>query len=183
MRGHSLPHGWGRGTRHGDIVGGKRRFPLDDASEAVGSVTNVSRVRSLIPIQKSRPARRLFYLSGAVRPNHLLLKLTFPPTLIWPCRTISGPQPRTGRSILINFGQIVQAELLVEHARQDALKILAGRGLQHPDAALEVARQIGADMHPALSARRHHARFSRGRSTAPFRPRSAGGSPGGRCLL
>ena len=53
----------------------------------------------------------------------------------------------------------MQAELLVEHPRQDALEILAGRGLQHPNPALEVGRQVSADMHLALSAQRHHGRF------------------------
>jgi hypothetical protein len=49
----------------------------------------------------------------------------------------------------------VQAELLVKHPCQYALEILAGRGLQHPDAALEVSRKIGANVHLALSAWRN----------------------------
>ena len=45
----------------------------------------------------------------------------------------------------------MQAELLVEYPRQDALEILAGRGLQHPNPALEVGRQVSADMHLELA--------------------------------
>ena len=40
---------------------------------------------------------------------------------------------------------------LVEHPRQHTLEILVGYSLQHPNAALEVGRQVSADMHLELA--------------------------------
>jgi len=62
------------------------------------------------------------------------------------------PQPRNlgvARLVLTHLRQIAPAELLVEPLH-NALESLAGRGLQQPDAALEVGRQVSADVDLAL---------------------------------
>jgi hypothetical protein len=70
-------------------------FRLDDFSMLWDQVTELLRARSRDPIQKSRPARRLFYLSGAVAAESLRYCVTSGPIVICPRLAITLPLQRT----------------------------------------------------------------------------------------
>jgi hypothetical protein len=67
MRDHSLPHGWGRGTRQSEIVLENVIFQLTGFLLCGIYVTDASKLRSL---PKRPPGKAVFLLSSAVRPNH-----------------------------------------------------------------------------------------------------------------
>ena len=95
MRGHSLPHGLGPRHKAKRDRSGKRNFPVDRLFAVWDQVTDVSRFRSLIPIQKSRLARRLFRFLGAMCGRITPVDVTAGPALIWPCRATGHARART----------------------------------------------------------------------------------------
>ena len=57
-------------------------------------------------------------------------------------------------SVLINHGDAVGAEQIIESAGQQRLNVVACDGLHHPEASLEIGIEVSPDMHLALPARR-----------------------------
>ena len=88
MRGHSLPHGWGRGTRQSKIALENAIFQLTSFLLCGIYVTEASRLRSL-PKKTARQGGFLF--SSAVCGRITPVDVTVSPALIWPCRAIQSP--------------------------------------------------------------------------------------------